>query len=248
MTSKLKTLLCMRTIAPVAVLISSLFLSSLAAQADPLAYATTGDGQFGVVDLLTGVFTQRGKMGLTLSGLGEVGGKLYGGWYGHPNFYSVNPSTGALTAIGASLFAYWMTGSTTSGLFALDSSGNMKLYSINPNTGASTLIGPTGLSPTATVEGMSAGSDILYVTVNSSLYRLDTTTGAASLVGTSPSGLFGPMVVLKGKHKEVQDVIFSGAANPSAIWILNHKNGSGTFVADTTGADTNFYGLAPDND
>jgi hypothetical protein len=111
------------------------------------------------------------------------------------------------------------------------------------------LIGPTGLSPNAIVEGMSAGSDILYVTSDSSLYRIDTTTGASSLIGTSPSGLFGPMVVEKSHDAQlgVQPVIFAGAANPSAIWILNHTNGFGTFLADTTGADTNFWGLAPDN-
>jgi hypothetical protein len=239
----------MRMIAPGAVLISSLFFSSLAAQADPLAYATTGyaDGQFGVVDLLTGVFTPSGKMGNVLTGLGKVGGKLYGGGYGSATLYSVNPSTGALTTIGSGSLTYWVTGSTEHGLFALDRSANMNLYSINPKTGAATLIGPTGLSPTAIVEGMSTGSDTLYVTVDSSLYRIDTTTGAASLIGTSPSGLFGPTVVLKGTHKG-GDVMFAGAANPSAIWILNYTDGVGSFVVDTTGADTNFWGLAPDND
>ena len=183
-------------------------------------------------------------MGVPLSGLGEVGGKLYGGGYGNPILYSVNPATGALTAIGSSSFVYFATGSTTRGLFALDQAANMNLYSINPNTAAATLVGPTGLSPSAIVIGMSAGSDVLYVTVNSSLYRINTTTGAATLIGTSPSGLFGPMVVYKAGHA---DVIFAGAADPSAIWVLNSTNGVGTFEADTTtGASNNFYGLAPD--
>jgi hypothetical protein len=238
----------MRTIVPGAVIISSLFFSSLGAQADPLAYATTGDNQFGIVDLLTGVFSQSGKMGVRLTGLGEVGGKLYGGGYASGTLYSVNPSRGALTTIGGGSLTYWAAGSTNRGLFALDNSANMNLYSINPKTGAATLVGPTGLSPTAIVEGMSTGSDILYVTVNSSLYSINTTTGASTLIGTSPSGLFGPMVVLKGTHHDVPDLIFDGAANPSAIWILNQTNGFGTFLLDTTGADTNFWGLAPDND
>jgi hypothetical protein len=243
----------MRMIALGAVLISSLFFSPLLSiaesQGNLLAYATTGDDQFGVVDLVTGVFTQRGIMGVRLTGLGEVNGKLYGGGYVSNTLYSVNPSTGVLTTIGSGSLApyYWATGSTTRGLFALDRSANMNLYSINPKTGASTLIGPTGLSPTAIVEGMSAGSDTLYVTVDSSLYRIDTTTGASTLIGTSPSGLFGPMVVLKGTHG-LPDHIFAGAANPSAIWILDDTNGFGTFVADTTGADTNFWGLALDTE
>jgi hypothetical protein len=119
------------------------------------------------------------------------------------------------------------------------------LYSINPKTGGATLVGPTGLSPTAIVEGMSTGSDILYVTRDPSLYRIDTTTGASTLIGTSPSGLFGPMMVLERKQEGDPDFIFAGATNPSAIWILNDTNGFGAFLVDTTGADTNFWGLAP---
>ena len=87
------------------------------------------------------------------------------------------------------------------------------------------MIGPTGLSPMAIVEGTSAGSDILYVTHDSSLYRIDTTTGASALIGTWPSGLFGSMVV-EGSHDAqlgVRPVVFAEATNPSAVWILNHR-------------------------
>jgi hypothetical protein len=114
----------------------------------------------------------------------------------------------------------------------------MNLYSINPTTGAVTLIGPTGLSPAAIVEGMSTGSGTLYFTRNSSLYTLNTITGAATLVGTSSSGLFGPTVIEGG-------TIYAGAAGPSAVYTLSAIDGSGTFVADVSGADTNFWGLAP---
>jgi hypothetical protein len=51
------------------------------------------------------------------------------------------------------------------------------------------------------------------------------------------------MVVYRAGHA---DVIFDGAAGPSAIWVLNYTDGVGSFLADTTGADTNFWGLAPD--
>jgi len=241
MTPKLKTLLCIGLFP----MFFGIAVPADAAPKHPLAYATTGDNQFGVVDLITGVFIERGRMGVRLTGLGEVGGKLYGGGYASGTLYSVNPSTGALTTIGSGSLTYWGTGSTNRGLFAIDNSANMNLYSINPNTGVATLVGPTGLSPTAYVEGVSTGSDTLYVTRDSSLYRINTTTGAASLIGTSPSGLFGPMVVYRAGH---QDVIFDGAAGPSAIWVLNPTNGVGSFETDTTGADTNFWGLAPDND
>jgi hypothetical protein len=124
MTSKLTTLLC---IALVPMLFGIAFPAD-AAPKHPLAYATTGDNQFGVVDLITGVFTQRGRMGVRLTGLGEVGGKLYGGGYGSGTLYSVDPSTGALTTIGNGSLQYWPIGSTNRGLFALDTSANMNLY------------------------------------------------------------------------------------------------------------------------
>jgi hypothetical protein len=209
-------------------------------RANSLAYATTGNDYFGVVDLNTGVFTPSGNMGLRLTGLGVgPGGTLYGGAEGTGTLYSVNPLNGALTTIGTGAIDYWATGSTTSGLYAVDPSSNMNLYSINPTTGAATLIGPTGLSPNATVEGMSTGSGSLYFTVNSSLYVLNTTTGAATLVGTSASGLFGPMVLEGG-------TLYTGAAGPDAIWTLSLIDGSGTFVANESGDTSNFWGLAPD--
>jgi hypothetical protein len=222
-----------------AVMLTVFVSSVVSASADTLAYATTGDDIFGVVDLNTGVFSPRGNMGLRLTGLGfGPGGVLYGGVAN--TLYSVNPLTGALSVVGSSgnSFGYWATGSTTSGLFAIDASANMNLYSIDPKTGAATLIGPTGVSPSAFVEGLSTGSHTLYLTRNSSLYSIDTKTGAATLVGTSSSGEFGPTVVEHG-------TIYSGAAGPSAIWTLDRKDGSGIFVADVTGANSNFWGLAP---
>ena len=213
-------------------------LTAGSARADTFAYATTRTGQFGVVDLNTGVFTESGNMGLILTGLGMVGNTLYGGGRGSSTLYSVNPQTGALTTVGSGSLTYWATGSTTSRLYAVDLNTNMNLYSIDPSTGAATLIGPTGLSPSAYVEGMSTGSHALYYTVNSSLYTLDTKNGAATLVGTSSLGLFGPTVFEHG-------TIYAGAAGPSAIYTLSGSDGSGTFVADVSGADTNFWGLAP---
>ena len=70
--------------------------------ADVLAYEATGPGSdlFGVIDLSTGVFTSRGVMEQTLAGLGSYGGKIYGGGYRGNTLYSVNTSTGKVTAIG----------------------------------------------------------------------------------------------------------------------------------------------------
>jgi hypothetical protein len=128
---------------------------------DVFAYAVTGNDLFGVVDLTTGVFTERGDMGLRLNGLTVgPGGVLYGGGpsYSSPTFYSIDPTNGALTLVGNSFSAgFYDLGSTTTGIFAVGNDGN--LYSINPNTGAATLIGPTIKG-----NGMSSGGSTLYMT------------------------------------------------------------------------------------
>jgi hypothetical protein len=218
-------------------LIVGAFLASLVspARANSLAYAITFDDQFGVVDLNTGVFTDRGDMGLRLNGLTVgPGGVLYGGGpsYASPTFYTIDPTNGALTLVGSSFSAgFYDLGSTTTGIFATGNDGN--LYSINPNTGAGTLIGPTIKG-----NGMSSGGSTLYMTSGSTLYTIDTTTGAATLVGSSNSGAFGSLVVEGG--------IIYGSSSDGAIYILNGSNGAATFLSNLSGATGDLWGLAPD--
>jgi hypothetical protein len=83
-------------------------------------------------------------MGLTLAGLGTLGGAIYGGSYQGDTLYSINTLTGSLTAVGTGNLSYGEFGSTTSGLYAFGLNGD--LYSINPANGAATDIGPTGVS------------------------------------------------------------------------------------------------------
>jgi hypothetical protein len=158
--------------------------------ADVFAYEAMGPGcdLFGVRDLNTGVCTSQGSMAQTLAGLGSYGGVIYGGAYHGNTLYSVNTSTGALTAIGTGDIGGGCGdfGSTTSGLYAFGGNGN--LYSINPVTGAATDVGPTGLSFGGVVMGMSAGSSTLNLTQNNSRYALSTTNGSATLIGTSQNG------------------------------------------------------------
>jgi hypothetical protein len=121
-------------------------LASGSARADALVYGVTGDNLFGVLDLNTGVFTERGDIGQRLSGLGVgPGGVLYGSGYPYnsPNLYSVNPTNGALTLVSNNFSpGFYDLGSTNAGLFAMgNADGN--LYSINPTTGTFSLVGPT---------------------------------------------------------------------------------------------------------
>ena len=106
------------------ILCSTIMLASVeTARADHLAYLGTGSGDFGTVDLGTGVFSSLGSTGQALAGLGDFGGSLYGAAYNTDNgtVYTVNPATGALTAIGSSGINIGDFGSTTSGLYALGS-------------------------------------------------------------------------------------------------------------------------------
>jgi hypothetical protein len=206
-------------------------------RADELAYATTLDDQFGVADLNTGVFTPISNTGFTFSGLGTVGGTLYGGGYHQDTLYSVNATTGAVTTIGNSGFSYFDTGSTTAGLFAIGDNGN--LYSINPSTAAATLIGPvTGVPLTGIAVGMSSGGNQLYLANDSSLYLLNTSTAVATLIGSSSSGNFTSLLVQGG-------TIFAGSYDPIAVYNLSESDGSGTLLADVSGSSS-FIGLVSD--
>jgi len=221
-------------------------LASESARASELAYAITGpydyvsmaygaEPSFGVVDLTTGIFTERSVIGFRMNGLGVgPGGTLYTN--DGQTLYRVDPTNGTLSTVGNSPIAIFDMGSTTSGLFAVGTDRN--LYSINPNNLAAILIGPTGIgSP----NGLSTGSDTLYLTNGPTLYTVNTTTGAATLVGSSSSGIFGAEVVESG-------TIYAGSAVPLAVYTLNGGDGTGSLLADVSGTRSNFWGLAPDTE
>lgn len=232
--------------AGVAALGCILFLGTQpSARADSIAYMATGSDQFGTIDLNTGVFTQLGNSGLVLSGLGVAGGNLYGGGNVDNTLFRVNPATGALTAVGAGSLTYAGTGSTTSGLFAINCLAGCgvflpgDLYSINPATGAATLIGSTGLGPDTIASGMSTGSSTLYFTGDSDLYSLNTTTGAATLIGNTGVSGFGALVFENG-------VLYGGSFPGAQVYALNTSTGAATLITNTSGGISGgFFGLAP---
>jgi hypothetical protein len=195
----------------------------------------TGNDLFGVLDLNTGVFTERADMGQRLSGLGVAGGVLYGSGYPYnsPNLYSVNPTNGTLTLVSNSFLpGYYDLGSTTTGLFA-EGNNDGNLYSINSNTGAATLIGPTLLG-----NFMSTGSDTLYETGLNYLSSINTTTGAATLVGFPNVGYID--VVAEG------GTIYA-VSEDLKIYTLNNSNDAATFLSNVSGTSSFFWGLAPDS-
>jgi hypothetical protein len=207
-----------------------------AAWADSYAYLGTADKNFGVVDLTTGGYSLCGTSSALLAGLAEdSAGNVYGGGFQGNAFYSVNPANGALTLIAYAGFAYWGTGSTTHGVYALD--GSFNLYSVDTATGATKLIGSTGLAP-GKYWGMSTGSGKLYLENDGTLYSLNTGSGKAKLIG-SGSNEIGGLVYTGGE-------LYGGSvSDPPVVWLINRTNGSQTEVSTIENEANSTFGLAP---
>jgi hypothetical protein len=248
----------------------TLALSTAAANADNLVYVLGDGGQFGTVNLSTGSFTPIGP-GLSVGTGGLVqgsGGNLLSlGFNGDLN--SINPSTGVLSAIGATglgdcslptspcgLNSANIIGKVGSKLYATDLANN--LYSVNPTTGAATLIGATGIPglpfiPHAPLPGDPDGSFYIYdevlfdfngdlyanfdtgifdpVTfiptplIAPELYKIDTTTGLATSIGPTTQGLEG--------IANVNGTLYAFNLPLSEVVTLNLADGSTSYVSDT---------------
>jgi hypothetical protein len=217
-------------------------LSAILAKADNLAYAGSSSGDFGTMDLKTGVFTSLGNSGQTLAGLAVANGSIFATSYHVANgtLFQVNPANGQLTSIGTVTgLNYDDFGSTTSGLYAVSYGSTQDLYSINPSTGAATLIGPTGLGY-GSWRGLSTNSSVLYFGDGPDLYTLNTSTGAATLVGAFGSSAEMGVLLTEG------GTLYGGDDTNNAVDTFNVATGGATVgpkpSASFVGA---FYGLAP---
>jgi hypothetical protein len=124
--------------------------------AGPVAYVITGSQQFGEMDLATGTLAPIGSIPPTIQYLvsGPNGSLLTMSFDG--NLESINPSTGAISVIGATGFADCSTPASPCGsnsqlslgkaggrVYATDFANS--LYTVNPLTGKATLVGSTGI-------------------------------------------------------------------------------------------------------
>jgi hypothetical protein len=219
--------------------IISMALIVCTAKAD-IAYVDLVDGVFGTVDLGTGAFVQIGIPSAPgLAGLGVFNGAIYGGASLGNTVYRINQATGVLTSVGTASINFEDFGSTTAGLFAVDTSLN--LYSVNAGTGATTLIGATGLSLSGVVTaGMSDNSSALYYANGTNLYSLDTGTGAPTLVGSVGSGIgIGAMLFQSG-------TLYGGQNHPSiGLDTIDTGTGAATFLFGVNTSGASIDGLAP---
>jgi MYXO-CTERM domain-containing protein len=209
-------------------------------KADVIAYESNGANQFGTMDLTTGVFSLLGNSGQLLSGLGTVGGVLYGGLDHSSTVEHVNTANGAITPIstsGATPTGGWYDfGSTLTNLYGIDQSG--VLYSINPSTGVVTSLGSTGLSVVGITIGLSTGSSSLYFTDGSSLFTLNTTNGTPTPVGSNSGDTFGALLF-------AGSTLYAGENTPSlSVATLNTSTGAATSGPSVTGTTSPFWGLA----
>jgi hypothetical protein len=193
-------------------------------QADNFAYMGTVAGEFGTLNLNTGVYSVLGNSGQTLAGMAVTNGQIFASSY-HPTgkLFTVNPANGTLAPVGnTTAMVYDDFGSTTSGLYAIGT--DAALYSINAATGAETYVGPTGLS-FGTWRSLSTNSNTLYFANGPNLYTINRNTGAASLVGD----MGGPQI---GALLEEAGQLYGGTDSPTLkIATLN----TGTGLATTGG-------------
>jgi uncharacterized repeat protein (TIGR03803 family) len=212
------------------------------AKADNLAYMSTNVGEFGIVDLNTGAFTELAPpTGVPLAGMAVLNGTLYASSYdtsGSGTLYTVNPANGSLTVVGTSSISYASFGSAASSLYALGVDGN--LYSINPSSGAATTIGPTGfVFGDGAWAGLSNNAGILYFANGENLFTLNTATGAKTLINNMGAVQMGVLLMESG-------ILYGGQNVPSfAVATINPTTGAATTGPGVTGATGQFYALAP---
>ena len=202
----------------------------------PLPCGMCSDNLFGALDLNNGGFKYVSDLGFTPAGLGVAGGTLYTAMGGGSQLYTLDTTTGVTTFLGNASAAYFAFGSTSDGLYMIDTAGS--LWSVNPKNGSSTMLGSTHLNVENVQSiALSTGTNTLYLALNSDLYTISTTTGLASFIGTSGSTDFGALIDISGQ------VYANTVVSPNSVYIFNPATGVSSFVTLSTAPNYSF-GLA----
>jgi hypothetical protein len=219
-----------------ALVISTTLAVASPAAAAPFAYATTDEGDFGVLDLGSGAYVHCGYTGALLFGLAVgQGGLLYGMDTG--NFYLVNPHTGAVTYI-APAGAYRIAlGSAAHVIYTVDSNAN--LFKIDPETGVETAA--SGGAP-GFVSMLSVGAPTLYESASGGFYDYFPRQGVAYRKNRDLSIEWGGIAWV--------DEVLYGVGVPmneltQYVYTINAKDGSTTLIAPVPITVTRITGVAP---
>jgi hypothetical protein len=221
-----------------------------ALRADIIVDAGTTAGQFGTLDLTTGVFTSINNAEPTLAGMATLNNNIeYGGDYeGTPNsnLYSIDSATGNLTTIGSAPLQYYDFGGTLSGLYAFNVvpfMSDFTLYSVNSTTGAASPIGASGATgvPSTGESALSSNSNTLYLANNTTLYTVNTTTGVATAVGTLTNNAQFDALIVEG------GVLYGYDGSNNTIDTINPSTGAVTLGPTLNlgcSCDVSIFGLA----
>jgi hypothetical protein len=164
--------------------------------------------------------------------------QIYGAAFTGPGtpatLYSINPTSGAATAIGLIGFTQvsGMDFSPTGQLFGVGVTGGVTtLIRIDLTTGAGTAIGPLG-------GGLGVAQDIafrsdgtLFAYVAGDIYTINTTTGAATLVGNTGGFPDGNGIAFQGNTLYLAN---TGGTAPGTLWTVNTSTAALTPVATFT--------------
>ncbi|MDP6814858.1 MAG: PEP-CTERM sorting domain-containing protein [Alphaproteobacteria bacterium] len=145
---------------------------------------------------------------------------------------TINPTTGAATAIGSLgyVFPFGIAFDSSGALFGVDNSTD-QLYSINTTTGAGTAIGNLGFNiPNSLAFD---GSDNLFATDRNTdqLFSINTTTGAGTAIGPVGGG-FGHVT---GLAFDSSGTLYGVDNGTESLLTINTTTGAGTLVG-TLGA------------
>lgn len=207
----------MRALTKVLFLLAAAALCSSSALADSFAYVVTGASQFGTVDLNNGAFNAIGPSLTSPSGglVPAAGGSLLTlGVDG--NLYSINPSTGVETLIGATgIGIYAFSLAELNGIiYATDLSNN--IYTVNPVTGAATLLAATGIPP-----------DQHYP------FTTDPSNGYTYLCDETLDGIGNSLYATYDEIEVSPDGSTFNTLNSSDLWKINPTTGIATVISPT---------------
>ena len=156
------------------------------------------------------------------------------------NLYSLNPTTGALTLVGAmgvEMFDIAMTpGGALYGVSSFTGSTTSSLYSISTSTGAATLLGNTGVNLNAFDIGLDGTAYAAGGPTGNTFYTLNLGTHAASAVGTGT-------YISAGDLEFIGNTLYLSGLAPDQLYTINTGTGAGTPTSSAIGF-TNVYGLA----
>jgi len=222
-------------------------------RADTFAYVLTQGGQFGTIDLDTGVFTQVRAIGRSFKGLGVAGGYLYTSE--GSVLWELNPANGNLRKVGGLTYL----GSSYSGALGSGEGGSLILlhdqdvFYVDRSTGTLTKDIYNSAPPSGSISACSTNGEYtpgnrlaVYYTVGDLVY----VPAVNGVDGDPPIGNLGfRATALMGAEPNIANGLYAvSSAAPYPIYIFDIITKVTTFVANPSGNPppmSAFAGLAP---